>query len=128
MATLVLAWVARNAALQADVPVDWFAAGVTPAAGWRVVVEWRYRADPGDPWGAPVTQEHAPPSYSASYDPPADGWVQATLYSIEGGLTSEQSLVYEVEVVGGEIVDPQPYGDEADDPYTDETDDIYEGY
>lgn len=108
MAAVVIAWVGRNAALQADVPVDWFAAGVAPPAGWRVVAEFRYRADPGDPWGAPAKQIHAPPVYSASYDPPADGWVQVTLYSVEGDLTSEQSLVYEVYVVGGAVVSPGP--------------------
>ena len=128
MAAVVIAWVGRNAALQADVPVDWFAAGVAPPAGWRVVAEFRYRADPGDPWGAPAKQIHAPPVYSASYDPPADGWVQVTLYSVEGDLTSEQSLVYDFEVVGGAVVNPQPYVDEDDEPYTDENGEPYEGY
>ena len=128
MAAVVIAWVGRNAALQADVPVDWFAAGVAPPAGWRVVAEFRYRADPGDPWGAPTIQTVAPPALSAEYTPPGDGFVQVTCYAIEGGLASWQGYVAECAVSGGVPITPEPYVDEDAQGYVDELGNQYEDH
>lgn len=124
MAALTLSWVPRNAALQADVPVDHFAAAVAAPAGWQVVVEWRYRADAGDDWGAPTTQIITPPVLHADYDPPAAGWVQVTSYSIQGGRVS-RGIVREFEVDGDGLAEPAPYVDESNEAYEDETGVIY---
>lgn len=122
---LTFTWVARNAALQADIPIDHFAAGVTPPAGWQVVVEWRFRADIGDAWGAPTIQIHTPPVYTATYTPPADGWVQITCYSTQDNRTSWDGLVHEFEVTGGALAEPEAYQDDAGNPYTDDADNNY---
>lgn len=120
MATLILSWVPRNAALQADMPVDHFAAGVAAPDGWQVVVEWRFRADPGDAWGAPVIQIVTPPILQSGYDAPGDGWVQVTSYAIQGGRVS-RGIVREFAVDGaGEVIEPAGYVDEDSDRYVDE--------
>lgn len=103
---ITFTWVGRNRDLQADIPVDHFAAGVAPPSGWKTVVEWRFRADPGDAWGAPTIQIHTPPTYTAEYTPPADGWVQITCYSTQNGLVSWDGLVHEFAVAGGVVVIP----------------------
>lgn len=113
MAAITLSWVGRNGPVQADIPVDHFAAGVTPADGWQVVVEWRFRADPGDAWGAPTIHIVTPPALSASYEPPADGWVQVTSYSIQSGRVSWDTLLQVVRVLAGELVIPMALATEA---------------
>ena len=116
-----LTWVPRNRDLQADVLVDHFAAASAAPAGWKTVVEWRFRASPGDAWGGPLIQEIAPPTLTASYTPAADGWVQITLYSTQGGKVSWQGYVHEFEVAGGGLVEPEAYTDEAAENYADDT-------
>ena len=125
---LTLSWVPRNRDLQADLLVDHFAAGTTPPAGWAVVVEWRFRAAGGDPWGAPTVQTVAPPALSAEYTPPGDGFVQVTCYAIEGGLASWQGYVAGFAVAGGVPVTPEPYVDEAAQGYVDELANQYEDH
>ena len=122
---LTFTWVARNRDLQADIPVDHFAAGVAPPSGWKTVVEWRFRADAGDAWGAPTIQIHTPPTYTAEYTPPADGWVQITCYSTQDGLVSWDGLVHEFEASGGGLAEPEAYVDDADAPYVDDAADPY---
>lgn len=122
---LTLTWHARNRDLQADVAVDHFAGPVAAPDGWQCVVEWRFRDDPGDPWGAPTTHIVTPPTFSATYTPPGDGWVQITVYSTQAGRVSWQGYVWVVPVEGGEVLDPQTYVDEADEPYSDEDNEPY---
>ena len=124
---ITFSWVPRNKTVQADVPVSHFEPGVAAPEGWQVVVECRYRADPGDAWGAPNIQVISPPVFGCEYTPPADGWVQATIYSIQNGNTSWEALVREFQVDGaGEVVNPEPYVDEADADYVDDESNIYE--
>ena len=124
MAALTLSWVPRNAVLQADVPVDHFAAAVAAPAGWQVVVEWRYRADAGDDWGAPTTQIITPPVLHADYDPPGAGWVQVTSYAIQGGRVS-RGIVREFEVDGtGDIIYPYTRITEGGDRRVTESGDV----
>ena len=119
-------WVPRNNVVQADVPVSHFEPGVAAPEGWQVVVECRYRADPGDAWGAPSIQVVTPPLFGCEYTPPAAGWVQATIYSTQNGLTSWEALVREFEVDGaGEVVIPARYIDEDGNPYVDQIPDTY---
>lgn len=125
---ITLSWVPRNRDLQADLLVDHFAAGTAAPEGWAVVVEWRYRATSGDPWGAPTIQTVAPPALSAEYTPPADGIVQVTCYAVQGGLVSWQGYVAEFYAAGGVPVVPEPYVDEAADGYVDELNNPYEDH
>lgn len=125
MTALVVSWSTRNGPLQADVPVDYFAPSVTPQEGWQAVVKWYWRADSGDDWALMQTNIETPPSLSASYEPAADGWVKYVVYSILNGLASRETQEFLVEVVGGEIAEPQPYVDEEGDPYVDENGDPY---
>lgn len=122
---ITLTWVPRNRDLQADFLVDHFAAASAAPAGWKAVVEWRFRADPADAWGAPTIQEIAPPTLAASYTPPADGWVQITLYSTQAGKVSWQGYVHEVEVAGGGLAEPEAYTDEASANYEDDSGNHY---
>lgn len=126
MTTRVFSYVPRNKSLQADVPVDHFAAGVAAAVGWQMVVEWRFRADPGDAWGAATIHRRTPPDLTSGYEPPGAGWVQVTAYAIQNGLTS-RAVVREFAVDGaGEIVNPEPYVDDVDADYVDEDSNVYE--
>jgi hypothetical protein len=126
MTARVLSWVPRNKVLQADIPLDHFAAGVTAAEGWQVVVEWRWRADPGDDWSAPTIHIKTPPELSSSYEPPGAGWVQVKSFSIQGGRTSRQALVREFPVdAAGEVINPARYVDEDGNPYVDDSADNY---
>ena len=79
--SLVLTWATRNKELQADVPVDHFAASVAPPVGLQTVCKWYWRADPGDAWGVPSIRIIDLPTTSDSYDPPADGWVRLESYT-----------------------------------------------
>lgn len=124
---IAFSWVPRNRDVQADVPVSHFEPGVAAPEGWQVVVECRFRADPGDPWGAPNIQVISPPQFGCEYTPPAAGWVQATIYSTQNGLASWDALVREFAVDGaGEVVNPEPYVDEANADYVDDESNIYE--
>lgn len=125
---LTLSWVPRNRDLQAASLVDHFAAAVPAASGWQTVVEWRFRTVPTDPWGVPVIQTVSPPTLTAEYTPPGDGFVQITCYSIEGGLASRQGYVAEFAVSGGLPINPQPYADEAAQGYIDELGNQYEDH
>ena len=103
---ITFSWVGRNKTVQADVPVSHFEPGVAPPEGWQVVVECRYRADPADAWGTPNIQVISPPLFACEYTPPADGWVQATIYSIQNGNTSWDALVREFYVIAGSAYTP----------------------
>lgn len=105
MTAHIFSWVVRNGPLQADIPIDHFEPGVAPSEGWSVVVECRFRENSGDPWGAPTTFVKTPPDLSASYTPPAAGWVQATIYSIQNGRVS-RAAIREFFSVGGVIYTP----------------------
>lgn len=127
---LTFSWVPRNGPLQADVPVSHFEPGVAAASGWQVVVECRFRADPGAAWGAPTIQIKTPPDLSADYTPPADGWVQATIYSIQDGRVSWDAAVVELRVFGGDVVLPREVGtyvDQDANNYADQAGNHYEG-
>ena len=126
MTARVLSWVPRNKVLQADIPVDHFAAGVAAAEGWQVVVEWRFRDDPSDDWGPATIHIKTPPDCSSSFDPPAAGWVQVKSFSIQGGRTCRQALIREFAVdASGELINPARYVDEDGNPYVDENADTY---
>lgn len=98
--TLVLTWDSRNRIVQADMPVAYDDGHTGREPGQKSVVEWRFRADPGDAWGAPTIHIVEEPR-TASYDPPGDGWVQITSYTKRGERTSWQAHVGVVRVVGG---------------------------
>lgn len=104
--SITLSWAPRNRGLQADLLVDHFAAGSDAPAGWAVQLEWRFRASSGDAWSAPTVQTVAPPTLTADYTPPGDGFVQLTCYSISGGLASWQVGIFEFAVAGGVPVVP----------------------
>lgn len=117
---ITFSWVPRNKTVQADVPVSHFEPGVAAPEGWQVVVECRFRADPGDPWGAPNIQVITPPLFGCDYTPPADGWVQATIYSTQNGLTSWDALVREFYAIAGSPYTPgNRITDAGDDRITD---------
>lgn len=103
---LTISWVGRNAQLQADMPIDHFDTHIQPPVGWQVACEFRYRATSSDPWGSTTSVIVTPPDYSASYAPPADGWVHVRVYSIMNGLTSWDALDREVYCVAGGIYSP----------------------
>lgn len=123
---ITASWVPRHRQLQGDVLVDHFAAGADAPAGWEVKLEWRFRASSGDAWGAPTTQTVAPPTLTADYTPPGDGFVQLTCYSARDGLASWQVGIIEFAVAGGVPVTPEPYVDEAAQGYVDELGNQYE--
>lgn len=103
---LTLTWTNRNRIEQADMPVPYDAADTGREDGQQTVVEWRYRADPGDPWGDPTIQIITTPA-TASYTAPGAGWVQVSCYSTRDSITSFQQHVGVFEVDGsGEPVVP----------------------
>lgn len=104
--TLVLTWEPHNRLVQADMPVAYDDGPTGREDGQKSVVEWRFRADPGDAWSAPTTHIVVTPE-TASYDPPGAGWVQITEYTIRDGLTSWQAHVGVVRVVGGVPAEPE---------------------
>ncbi|HSD16773.1 MAG TPA: hypothetical protein VLC71_05855 [Thermomonas sp.] len=124
--SLVLTWDNHNRLAQADQQVAYDDGDTGLETGQQTVVEFRFGTASSGPWGEPTTRIVTTPSI-AEYDPPADGWVQITVYSIRDGVTSWQAHVGVMAVVGGVPVEPLPYVDELDDPYTDETADPYEG-
>ena len=124
---LTLTWNNRNRVSQADQLIDYDDGDTGRESGQQTVVEWRFGTNPDGPWGAPTTSVITSPNV-ATYDPPADGWVQITVYSIRDGLVSWQAHVGVVAVVGGVPIEPEPYVDETADPYTDENAEPYEGY
>lgn len=103
---LTLTWDNHNRIAQADQRVAYDDGDTGREAGQQTVVEWRFRADPGDDWGLP-TRSIGPEPNTASYSPPADGWVEITVYSIRAGLTSWQSHQCVVRVVGGTPAETQ---------------------
>lgn len=110
---LTATWVGRNNVVQADVPVDHFAAGVTPPAGLKTVCNWYWRADPGDAWSAPTSHVVDLPLTSDTFNPPGDGWVRFESYTILDGLASWEVYFWEAEYAGGEVVNPIPLGTES---------------
>lgn len=124
---LTLTWQDHNRLLQADQVVAYDDGDTGREDGQQTIVEWRFGASSTGPWGAPTISTVTAPQ-TASYDPPGDGWVQITCYTIRDGLVSWQAHVGVVFAVGGVPVIPVPYTDETTDPYTDETTDPYEGY
>ena len=127
---LTLTWDNHNRLAQADQNHAYDDGDTGLETGQQTVVEFRFGTDPAGPWGEPNTRIITSPN-AAEYNPPADGWVQVTVYSIRDGITSWQAHAGVVYVVGGvpvEPVEPVPYVDEADAPYTDENDEPYEGY
>lgn len=98
---ITASWVPRHRQLQGDVLVDHFAAAAAAPDGWEVKLEWRFRASSGDAWSAPTTQTVAPPTLTADYTPPGDGFVQLTCYSARDGLASWQVGIFEFAVAGG---------------------------
>lgn len=124
---LTIAWDNHNRLAQADQQVAYDDGDTGLETGQQTVVEFRFGTDPAGPWGEPTTSIVTTPNI-AEYDPPADGWVQITVYSIRDGITSWQAHVGVVLVSGGAPVEALPYVDELDDPYTDENADPYEGF
>lgn len=121
---LTLTWHNRNRLVQADQVIAYDDGSTGSEEGQQTVVEWRFRADPSDPWGAPTVQTiTAPPT--ASYEPPGAGWVQITCYSTRDGLNSWQSHVGVVAVDGGgDIEFPEPRITETGDPRVTESGDV----
>ena len=124
--SLVLTWATRNKELQADVPVDHFAASVAPPVGLQTVCKWYWRADPGDDWSVPSIRIIDLPTTSDSYDPPGAGWVRLESYTQLNGLGCWEPYEWEGEVDGaGEPVNPARYVDQDGNPYVDENADTY---
>lgn len=94
MAAIELTWDNHNRLVQADQLIAYGDGDTGLEAGQQTVIEFRWRADSGDAWGEPTTRIVTTPP-AASYDPPADGWVQITAYSIRDGITSWQAHVFE---------------------------------
>jgi len=124
---LTLTWQDHNRIIQADQVVAYDDGDTGREDGQQTVVEWRFGPSSSGPWGEPTTSIVTAPQI-ATYDPPGDGWVQITCYSIRDGITSWQAHVGVLFVLGGEPAVPVPYTDETTDPYTDETGETYEGY
>ena len=122
--TLSLTWDDHNRVGQADQRVAYDDGHTGREPGQQSVVEWRFRADPGDEWGEPTKQIITEPRV-ATYDPPGDGWVQITVYSIRGELTSLYAHLGVVAVEGGAVLNPQAYEDEATTEYADEDGEQY---
>ncbi|WP_374607096.1 hypothetical protein [Thermomonas sp.] len=101
-----LTWANRNRIVQADVPVDHFAANTGLEDGQETKIEWRWRADPGDAWSAATVHTVTVPPTS-TFNPPADGWVQAKVYSWRDSLESWEHYLLEWQVVGGAVVSPE---------------------
>lgn len=125
--SLTLTWHNHNRLAQADQQVAYVDGDTGLEPGQQTVVEFRFGTTSSGPWGAPTTRIVTTPNV-ATYDPPADGWVQTTVYSTRDGVTSWQAHVGVMLVVGGVPVEPLPYVDELGAPYTDETADPYEGF
>jgi hypothetical protein len=123
---LTLTWQDHNRLLQADQVVAYDDGDTGREDGQQTIVEWRFGASSTGPWGAPTISTVTAPQ-TASYDPPGDGWVQITCYTIRDGLVSWQAHVGVLQVVGGGLFDPTPYEDEDGDLYVDQDANIYEG-
>lgn len=123
---LTLTWDNHNRLAQADQQVAYGDGDTGLETGQQTVVEFRFGTDPAGPWGEPTTRIVTTPNV-AEYDPPADGWVQITVYSTRDGITSWQAHVGVLQVVGGAIFEPMPYEDEDGDIYVDQDATIYEG-
>jgi hypothetical protein len=102
---LTLAWDNHNRLAQADQNVAYGDGDTGLETGQQTVVEFRFGTDPAGPWGDPTTNIVTTPNV-ATYAPPADGWVQITVYSIRAGVTSWQAHVGVAAVVAGGIYVP----------------------
>ena len=102
---LTLTWDNHNRLAQADQNVAYDDGDTGLETGQQTVVEFRFGTDPAGPWGEPTTRIVTTPNI-AEYDPPADGWVQITVYSIRDGITSWQAHVGVVSVVAGGLYAP----------------------
>lgn len=122
--SLTLKWDNHNRIAQSDIPVAYDDGDTGLETGQKTVIEWRFRADPGDAWGEPTIQTISLPA-TTTYDPPGDGWVEITAYSIRDGVTSRYSQQGVVPVEGGAIRDPLRYVDENANPYVDEDGNTY---
>lgn len=103
--SLVFTWDTHNRLTQADLPVAYDEGDTGREVGQQTVFEFRFRADPGDPWGAATVLVIDTPN-TCSYDPPGDGWVQVIAYSVRNGLASWQQQVFVVRVLGGAVALP----------------------
>ena len=122
---LTLTWHDHNRLVQADQVIAYGDGSTGREEGQKTIVEWRFRGDPSDPWGAPTVSDVVGPT-TASYDPPGAGWVQITCYSTRDGVNSWQSHVGVVKVDGsGEVATPARYVDEDGNPYVDDNADTY---
>lgn len=99
-------WSDRNNALQADMPIDYFAPGVTPPAGLRNVLNWYWRANASDDWTGPTTHIVYPPATSDTFDEPGDGFVRLVSFTQLGDLTCLQPTQWEGYVVAGDPYTP----------------------
>lgn len=125
---LTATWVNRNKVVQADVPVDHFAAGVTPPAGLQTVCKWSWKPDLGDAWGPPEIHIVDLPATTDSYDPPGSGWVRFESYTQLNGKGCWQPYDHMIRVDGsGDPYAPSGYVDQADDGYIDHDGNEYEG-
>lgn len=122
--SLTASWVNRNKVVQADVPVDHFAAGVTPPAGLQTVCKWYWRADPGDDWSAPDLRIVYLPETSDTYTPPGDGWVRFESYTQLDGLACWEAYAWEAYVVGGVVSNPAVRITESGDRRVTESGDV----
>jgi hypothetical protein len=104
--SLELTWTTRNKLLQADMPVDHFAASVTAPAGLQTVCKWYWRANPGDPLGEPEIHIVDDPIMSDTFDPPGDGWVRLESYTQLNGLGCWQPYEWEGFYIGTGLYTP----------------------
>jgi hypothetical protein len=102
---LTLTWQDHHRTLQADQLIAYDDGDTGREDGQQTVVEWRFGPSSTGPWGAPTTNIVTAPQI-ATYDPPGDGWVQVTCYSIRDGLVSWQAHVGVALVVGGDFYVP----------------------
>ena len=120
--SLVFTWDTHNRLTQADVAVAYDEGDTGREVGQLSVFEFRFRASTGDPWGAADVRAIDTPN-TCSYDPPGDGWVQVTAYSVRSGLASWQQQVFVLRVLGGVVSAPQNIITETGDRIVTETGD-----
>lgn len=104
--TVIATWANRNNALQADVPVDYFAASVTPPTGLKNVLKWYWRASPADPWGEPTIHIVDAPETTDTFNEPGDGFVRLESFTQLGELTCLQPTEWEGYIIGGVVSNP----------------------
>jgi len=102
---LTLTWDNHSRLAQADQNHAYDDGDTGLETGQQTVVEWRFGATAEGPWGDPTFSVVTLPNV-ATYEPPADGWVQITVYSIRDGVTSMWPHVAVVFAVAGELYLP----------------------